>query len=319
MKKQLLSLAVLFGTLIFGQTYSNGGLSTGTTSSNGTTAPAGYSWSELQGTNTVYGATGVYSTASGFSYRLADDFEVPATEKWTISSVEFFGYQTGSSSFPFNQLNFQVWNGEPEFGTIEFGDTTTNRLVTASSGDYKIYRIASTTPGTTRKIWKLHSDFTLELNPGTYWFDYQAHASNDSSAFFPYVTILGEEGAPDANALQYDGSAWNALEDSGSFVPQALPFIITYTATPYMGTSEIRQFDSRMVVYPNPVADSFKLHVPEESVSAKAEISIYDMSGNKVKTFNYSDSYNVSDLAAGAYLLKYNDGTNLKVTKLIKK
>lgn len=317
MKKKLLSLAILLGSLASAQSYSNGGLSTGATSSNGSAAPTGYTWSELQTGNTVYGSTGVYSTASAFSYRLADDFVVPALEKWTISSIDFFGYQTSATSFPFNQLNLQIWNDSPEVGSVIFGNTTTNLLNTASSGDGQIYRISST-PGTTRKIWKIHTNVSTELTPGTYWLDYQGHATNDSSGFFPYITILGSLGAPDGNAKQYDGASWADLLDTGSSVPQGLPFVITYTVTS-LGVTETRQYDSRVVVYPNPVADTFKLQLPEESLSAKAEISLFDASGKKVKSFKLADSYNVSDLAKGSYILKVNDGVNTKVTKLLKK
>ena len=109
MKKQLLSLAILLGSFSLAQTtYSNGGLSTGATSSNGTAAPSGYTWSELQAGNSSYGISGVYTATS--SFRLADDFVVPAGQKWTISSIEVFAYQTNSTSFPFDGLNLQIWN-----------------------------------------------------------------------------------------------------------------------------------------------------------------------------------------------------------------
>lgn len=317
MKKHLLSLAILSSCFFSAQSYSNGGMSTGATASTGAIAPSGYTWSELQLNNSVYGPSGVYSTANAFSYRLADDFVVPSTEKWTISSIDFFAYQTGSTSFPFNQLNLQIWNGLPSTGTIVFGNTTTNVLNTTSSGDGLLYRVASTAIGTTRKIWKLNTSVNKELLPGTYWLDYQAHATNDASAFFPYVTISGSTGPADANSKQYSGTAWASLTDTGSGAPQALPFVITYTVT-VLGVSEIRQYDSRLALYPNPVVDSFKLQIPEESRSKEALISIFDASGRLVKTFKIADSYNISDLPKGNYLLKLNDGTNNKVTKLIK-
>lgn len=316
MKKQLLSLAILTGSLIFAQTYSNGGLSTGATSSGGTAAPTGYTWSELQTGNTVYGGTGVYSTASAFSYRLADDFVVPASEQWTISSVEVFGYQTGATSFPFNGLSVVIWNGLPGEGTVAFGNTTTNVINTGASADAKMYRTAATT-GTTRKIWKISANASTVLLPGTYWLDYQGHATNDASAFFPYVTIPGSLGPTDANAVQYTGTEWVELFDTGSSVSQALPFVINYVATS-LGTSETRQFDSRVVVYPNPVVDTFKLQIPKESKTPKTDITLFDAAGKKVKSFTLSETYNVSDLPKGVYLLKLNDGKNLKVTKLIK-
>ena len=59
--------------------------------------------------------------------------------------------------------------------------------------------------------------------------------------------------------------------------------------------------------------------LPSESQQAKTEVSVYDQSGKKVKSFSLADSYNVSDLPKGIYTIKVNDGQNIKATKLIKK
>lgn len=314
MKKNLLSLLILCGSLMSAQTYSNGNLSTGATTANATAAPAGYTWSELQNGNSTLGVGGFKGGASDL--RLADDFVVPASESWAISSVEVFGYQTGSTAFPIDQMNVRIWNGIPDTGTVVFGDVTTNILDLAGSVDGLMYRTGSA-PGLTRRIWKFKANVSKVLMPGTYWVDYQVHAKNDSSVFFPAVTIVGSAGPADANAIQYTTS-WGAIADPGSGNTQAMPFIITYVATA-LGTTETRQLDSRVVVYPNPTVDSFKLTLPSESKNAKTEVSIYDQSGKKVKSYQLSDSYNVSDLPKGIYIVKVNDGQNIKATKLIKK
>ena len=303
---------ILCGSLITAQTYSNGPLSTGAMSSNGTAAPAGYTWSELQLSNNTLGAAGYINGAQNF--RLADDFTVPAAESWAISSIEVFAYQTGATSQPFNELNLRIVDGEPATGTTVFGDTTTN--VFSSSTNSFMYR-TGTTPGTTRRIWQLKANVITTLTPGTYWLDYQVHATNDAAAFLPYTAVVGIESPPGANAQQFNTS-WLTVQDTGSLTNQELPFIITYVATA-LGTTETRQLDSRVVVYPNPTADSFKLTLPSESKNANTEISIFDQSGKKVKSFKLADSYNVSDLPKGMYVIKVNDGQNLKATKLIKK
>ncbi|WP_313500961.1 T9SS type A sorting domain-containing protein [Kaistella carnis] len=316
MKQNLFSLMILCGSLMSAQSYSNGNLSTGATTSTSVAAPAGYTWSEIQAANTTYGVAG-YSDGTNV-FRLSDDFTVPAGESWAISSVEVFAYQTGSTVFPISQMNLVLWNGSPAAGgTVAFGDPTTNIINVAGSSDSKMYRVAASAVGTTRRIWQVKANVAKSLNPGTYWVDYQLKATNSGAVFLPPVTIVGSNGPADANAIQANGGVWAPVLDGGSGVAQAMPFIITYVATT-LGTTETRQLDSRVVVYPNPTADSFKLSLPLESKNSKTEVSIYDVTGKKVKSFKMADSYNVSDLQKGMYLIKVNDGQNIKATKLIK-
>ena len=316
MKKNLLTLVILVGSMINAQTYSGGNLSTGATTSTSVAAPAGYTWSELQSPNSTLGAGGqVTATANN---RLADDFVVPAGESWAISSVDVFAYQTSSTAFPIDQLNLRIWNGSPAAaGTVVFGSATTNILNVAGSGDSFMYRVAASAVGTTRRIWKLKATVGQSLLPGTYYLDFQAHAINDGNVFFPPVTIVGSPAPSGANAIQAISGTWASLIDAGSTAVQALPFIVNYVATS-LGTTETRQLDSRVVVYPNPTVNTFKLSLPPESLGTKTEVSVYDQSGKKVKNFKVSESYNVSDLPKGIYLIKVDDGNNIKATKLIK-
>lgn len=314
MKRNLFSLFILVGCLMNAQTYSNGNLSTGATATAANTpAPAGYTWSELQGTNTTLGSSGF--TDGTNSFRLTDDFVVPASQSWTISSVEVFCYQTGSVTMPIDGLTVRIYNGSPDTGTLLFGDATTNIFNAAGTADALMYRTGNTTTGTTRKIWKVKGNMAATLNQGTYWIDYQVHAINNASVFFPVVTNAGVLLEPGANAKQGNAGVYTAMADTGSLNAQALPFIITYTV---LGTSETRQLDTRVVVYPNPTVDSFKLMLPPESLGAKTQIGIFDMSGKQLKNFKISDSYDVKDLPKGVYLIKINDGKNIKATKLIK-
>ena len=318
MKRNLLSLCILFGSLLNAQMYSNGNLSTGATATAANTpAPIGYTWSELQLTNTSLGASGFVNATSDF--RLADDFVVPATESWAISSVEVFAYQTGSTTMPFNQLTVRILNGPPSSlaSTVVYGDLTTNVMNIPGTTDGLIYRTANTVTGTTRKIWKVKGNVTKNLTPGTYWLDYQVHATNDGSAFLPLVTIVGVISPPGANAEQSNAGVYGPLTDGGSLTAQAMPFVITYVATS-LGTSETRQLDTRVIVYPNPTVDSFKLQLPSESITSKTTVGVFDMSGKQVKNFKLSESYNVKDLPKGVYMIKINDGKNIKAIKLIK-
>lgn len=336
MKKILfLAIGLATSTAAQSQTYNNGGLSTGATANNNVAAPSGYTWSEVQN-NT--GNTAESNTSSGFAavatpttvFFLADDFTIPAGEKWNITAMEFFIYRTGytGATAPFNIVRVNILNGNPAnpASTSVFGDDTTNRF--ASGTDSKMYRIfnstvpTSTATGTTRKIWNTKANVTTALNPGTYWIKYQFEDAGKNSGFAPSVTIPGTRGLPTFNAMQWNGGAWAPIIDNGNpetapDYPQDMPFIITYTVE-LLGTTETRQMDNRVRVYPNPAADYFKLALPSETDKAKTTVSLYDMSGKMVKEFKVADQYDISSLGKGAYMVKVKDGSTTKVTKLIK-
>ncbi|HPJ63611.1 choice-of-anchor J domain-containing protein, partial [Lentimicrobium sp.] len=104
---------------------------------------------------------------------VADDFEV--TGNWNIQNIEFFGYQTGSStSSTFTGVFCRVYDGAPNAGgTVIWGDLVTNRMISTEwsniyrndngpggSTDRPVMRIVAETPG-------------LTLSPGTYWVEWQ--------------------------------------------------------------------------------------------------------------------------------------------------
>ena len=129
--------------------YSNGSLITGTTSTSGAVAQAGYSWSELPS-----GATNIGFNATGDS-KLADDFSVPAGEKWTINKFIFYAYQTGytGTSNPINEIKYSLYDTNPSIAgaTPIYGDFTINKYV--SGEEAKIYRIVKNSSETTRKVF----------------------------------------------------------------------------------------------------------------------------------------------------------------------
>lgn len=225
-------LLILIGTTAVAQQYTNGPLSTGATTSNGTAAPAGFTWSEVQGANTIagYGANITGNT-------VADDFTVPAGPSWGLTKISFFAYSTGyaGSTSPFDDVRVAIYNTNPSVGnpTPIFGDRTTNRFAASSSAS--MYRIFNATPGTTRQIFRVEANVNVTLAPGTYWIEWGVGTSQASN-FSPPVTITGAAGATGANALQrtVSSGAWAALVDGT--VPQAMPFIIDYATSGCSGT-----------------------------------------------------------------------------------
>lgn len=338
MKKKLLVAALLAANFYFSQTYSNGGLSTGVNTKSNVTAPAGYTWSELQNnagntteSNTSLGLGGTFISAAS-SLFLADDFTIPVGSSWQISTIDFFAYQTSyaGTTSPFNTIRVNIYSSDPSVaGAVSvFGDDTTNRF--SAGTDANIYRIGNTTvplattPATNRKIWKVTANTPVTLTAGTYWVKYQLqNVVTATGGFLPPVTVVDSRGLPGFNAKQFNAIAgtWVSIIDDGNPTtapdfPLDMPFVVTFTS-PTLGTKEIIQYDNRVQVYPNPVTDHFRINNPEKMKISTVEIM--DLSGRLIKTLNAAENYNVSDLPKGNYILKIkNESGPAKITKLIK-
>ena len=196
-------------SILHAQLYTNGPISTGTSTSNGIAAPTGYAWSEGPA-SAAFG----FSAMSGFN-TLADNFTVPAGQTWTLTGAAFFPYQpdyTGTTS-PLTALYVRIWKGAPDAvgSTLVFGDLTTNRL--ASGKDAQAYRIVEGAVGTTRHIWRAEATIApaLSLGPGTYWIEWASTA--DLNHFYVPVTLPGVAQVAGADARQSSFDSWSALTD----------------------------------------------------------------------------------------------------------
>lgn len=214
--------------------YDNGPFATGSVSKNGTNAPAGKQWSEVQNDNgnttqsNTLAASGCQAVPGG-NNRCADDFIVPVGETWTINQVVVYIIQVAATTNPVNNMNLRIWNGRPgDVGsTIVFGDTTTNRFV--SSTDTNTLRAfnsavpASNVPRTDLTIWevKISVSPAAVLTAGTYWVDFQT--TTTAAQFTPLTTYVGARSVPLNNARQFTSSTglWADVIDAGN--PAATP------------------------------------------------------------------------------------------------
>ncbi|MBX3375787.1 MAG: hypothetical protein KF678_02135 [Phycisphaeraceae bacterium] len=197
--------------------YSNGPL---ITAPPGACIPSGQFSSTLQGANTLLG-----TSMNGASFRVADDFTVPAGG-WTVSGFNFYGYQTGATAGPstFTGMTVQIWNGPPNAGGVVIaGDTTTN-VMTSSNFDLT-YRHGAC--GLTRPIFKNTVTLTAPVNlaPGTYWVEFGASGTIASGPWCPVTTYVGNP-SPGGNALQFAvaGGTWTPVTDAGGGGTQDVPF-----------------------------------------------------------------------------------------------
>lgn len=231
------------------QIYSNGPLGTGATSERGDVAPAGTAWSELQHDDGNTTEANAIAGTSGYAptFRLADDFVVPAGQNWTISAIETFAYQSGSAATPspFVSATLQIWNGRPgDAGAFVLcGDSTANRLQTSTDAlKFRIFASAvpppGVKPGTTRKIWRNRYPVpagcagTNFFAPGAYWLDFNSTVSSGTIHFYPLVTARGSRTPSGTlNARQSVDGVWSDIIDVGNpatapDVQVELPFLL---------------------------------------------------------------------------------------------
>jgi hypothetical protein len=161
--------------------------------------------------------------------RVADEFTI-ASGNWTIETITFFTYQTGSSTTStITGVNVQIWDGPPNGGgTVVWGNTTTNVMVSTTwSNDYRV--LDTGLLDTQRPIMAVVAGVNTTLPAGTYWLDWQFDGTLASGPWAPPVTILGQ--TTTGNALQYTSTGWAAITDGGTLTPQGLPFIVEGTSS----------------------------------------------------------------------------------------
>lgn len=290
----------LFTGLAFGQTFMNGNLSTGATTSTGTAAPAGFTWSQLQLTNNSLGYAA--SIAAGAGFTVADDFTVPAGPSWNLTMATFYAYSTNyaGATSPFNDVRVQIYNTNPSVGspTPIFGDLNTNRI--AASSTASMYRTAATA-STARQIWKIDANISVTLAPGTYWIEWQV-GNGGLSNFSPPSTVVGTTTQPGNNAIQrtLSSSTWAALTDVGG--PQAMPFMLSYTTGACAGTpAPGNALTSSAVVCPaTPFSLTLQNATPGSGVTYQWQSSPDSTVWTNI-TGATSPSYSVASLAATTF------------------
>lgn len=180
-----------------------------------------------------YGFNGNHNASPGEFYYFAEDFTV--TGNWTLTSMKFYGYQTGSSTTSsFNGVYVRIWNGDPSLATssVVWGDLTTNKLLSTSWTN--CYRTLDTDMGTatTRPIMQVVANMAgCVLAPGNYWVQYGLTGTLTSGPWSPPITIIGQTTTGNAKQKTTAGAAgWVALVDGGTSTPQGIPFVIEGTA-----------------------------------------------------------------------------------------
>jgi hypothetical protein len=342
MKQTLLYLSICLSlsvSSIYSQsTYSNGLISTGTITKSGVaapTVPAQHQWSELQNntgnttqTNNHHGFDGYYN-GTNTDLRVFDDFTVPFSQSWNITSVDVFCYQLNflGSTPPINVLRVRIWSGFPYLATstVVSGNMTANVIDVANSQDMYTLRISNSqipspgiAPTEDRRIWRIRANITANLTAGVYWIEYQGKAVDNAIFKFIPTTTVGSRGSGNANQYNVISNTFSSLSDTGSplsapDVQQNLAFNINYSNP--LSTGEIG-VESKIKVYPNPVHDVLQIQSGNETIES---LKITDISGKIVKEqFLNNETINVENLAQGLYILEVNSDQGRYFCKFVK-
>lgn len=248
----------------------------------------------------------------GSGNSVADDVIFP--EPVEITSIEVFAYQTGSSAPSITAVYLQVYDGDPSAGgSVIWGDLTTNIIDEAIYAEANRY--SETNIGDTSRQIQTVIALTpgLSLAAGTYWIEYTFEGTGSSGPWAPPIAILGE--TTTGNALQYQTSisSWVALEDSGTFTPQGLPFLIYGDVVAGVNDNKLAGFNFS----PNPTSGSLSL----KSLNNIESVSIFNLLGQKVKDVKIgatTSDINISDLNSGTYIMQVTVAGQIGTYKVIK-
>ncbi|GAB4295401.1 MAG: hypothetical protein Kow0068_20030 [Marinilabiliales bacterium] len=198
--------------------YSNGPIVT-----NPGGGPGGSDYSLLEAPNNSFG----FGHSISSHYMIADDVIINATS-WTIDSIGFYAYQTGSdTNSTITEYQVMIFDGNPSSpsSSVVWGDTITNILSSTSwSG---IYRGSDTTNSDRPVMLSYVNTSGLVLSGGEYWIAWRCAGSLTSGPWAPPITIPGQTAT--GNAMQWDNTSWAPVVDAD---PQGFPFEIYGTEVP---------------------------------------------------------------------------------------
>ena len=266
-----------------------------------------------------------HAVSTGF--KVAEDFVVPASG-WTIDSLVFFAYQTGSgNTSTMTGVKIGIWDASPMTGgNIIFGDTGVAVLSdTYWSGIYRTTETALT--DIQRPIMRnVVPTAGLSLNAGTYFVSWQTDGTLASGPWAPPIT-LGAGVIVTGDALQYNPTtlAWAVITDLGTVTEQGLPFLIYGHANPVGIVENNNNNDFGIAnLYPVPAKDeiSFSLNSKEQG---NVTVSLNDELGKEIVLQEYKvvrgENKIVLDLSrqsAGVYFITVRNNESTITSKFIK-
>jgi len=252
----------------------------------------------------------------------SDDFQDADISDWTLVDADGDGFnflaydptiaQTGeryylssqSYDFDFGPLSPDNWAISPAINVAGFTNLNLSYLVGAQDGDYA------------------DETYTVYVATGNSIEDFENSTVFFSENIGEDYENLGElvERTLDLSAFNGEETIYIAFRHHDSYDMFYLNFddvVVTGDEDVTAGVSDLNL--AMASVYPNPVVDSFNVNLSSKFNANEVSVVVTDMTGKVVKTFGAAESYNVSDLAAGVYVVKITDGKLTETKKIIKK
>ncbi|WP_347216723.1 T9SS type A sorting domain-containing protein [Chryseobacterium sp.] len=171
----------------------------------------------------------------------------------------------------------------------------------------------------------LDSTLKVEVFNGTSWvqvftFSGQAGVWDLDFNTFSYV-VTSYASAVNIDLTPYVNAAFKlrfVYDDAGDYSYGVVVDNLTITNGTVLAASEVSHSEN-VEIYPNPVKDN--IHIKFDSRNKAAKVNLVDMSGKLVKTFDKElDSYDLSDIPKGAYIIIItNNNREVIKKKIIKK
>lgn len=268
-----------------------------------------------------------------------DDFIIDNVGDWILIDVDGLGtYSGGGGEFPnqFDPKAYMVFNpftaGVTNDETGADGET---RNFDPHSGDKYMGSWASS--GGANNDWLISPAITLGASGNEVSFFVKSLSDSYGLEQFNTNVFVGS-GVPTPADFdwidQYEApyTDWEMItENLDDYAGQTIRFAVQCISNDaYMfmvdsfkfttGTLGVSDLDANQTsIYPNPVSNSFNVNLSSKFSSNDVKVTVTDLTGKTIKTFGAEKNYNVSDLAAGVYVVKITDGKNTISKKLIKK
>lgn len=259
------------------------------------------------------------------NFKIVEDFVLPGSSNYTIDSIAFWAYQTGSGQAPsFTGLFATIWEGDPnKGGTQLFGDELENIIDNLYFSG--IYRASANTPlDSTRPLMKLVGTYFVPvvLRGGVRYFIEWNFAGSIASG--PWQSAIALPGIQiTGNAQQKTSAGYQAMDGGGTGFQQGAPFEVHYT----LNTTSVNEVDANAASfgrpYPNPTTGNAKIRM-ELKQDADVSIEVIDITGKKVlhiaersyEMGNHTLELPVNALPSGLYMVKINSGNSVVHRKL---
>ncbi|SHM96183.1 PEP-CTERM protein-sorting domain-containing protein [Duganella sacchari] len=156
---------------------------------------------------------------------VADDFNVTAGKSWNVSSLSFYGYQTGASGFSFTSATWSIVSGSD----INTGTVVASGTSGVTNGGLAGYRVTDLTLNNTqRRIYKIDTDIAdITLASGHYWLTWGLTGTAASGPWQPPTSDAREGNAQQSQV----GAPFIQIEESGSGLSVELPFAVNGTVS----------------------------------------------------------------------------------------